>query len=447
MTSALAAAAVVVAALVQSAQTGTPSAPGGPPPDPPPAGRAVTIDGHLGVQLDAVPKQDAVELRPEIALDASDRPTDWLRYRLELLIQALVADRSGGTTDALARVQDGWIEVGGEHGDLRAGYGRVVWGRLDEIQPSDVINPLDTTRFLLDGRSAARLPVTFLRGRLMPSERLTLEGVVVPVFRRGTFDALDEPTSPFNPLRDVVLPATLSVAAPDIERITPAVTWSNLSGGGRVSATVGRVDVAGAIYRGFEGFGIVTFEPMFPAPPVLPAAGTVVPAVVGRLVERFPRFTMISGDFEAIAGEWAIRGELAAFVEKQFAGVTRPGPVDGEALDGGVGFDRRTGDYRVFGSVLVRREWSAADPGVARTDVSLVGSIDRTFARDRYLARAFAVVNPGDGSGFVRGLLVWTARDNVAVEASAGAFVGTGDNTLSRFHGRDFLFARLRYSF
>ena len=213
-----------------------------------------------------------------------------------------------------------------------------------------------------------------------------------------------------------------------------------------MSATVGRVDVAGAVYRGFDGFGIVTFEPVFPAP--VPATdATAVPTVVGRLVERFPRFTMISGDFETVAGEWAIRGELAAFVEKQFAGVTRPGPVDGGALDGGVGFDRRTGDYRVFGSLLVRREWSAEDSGVARTDVSLVGSIDRTFARDRYLARAFAVVNPGDGSGFVRGLLVWTARDNVAVEASAGAFLGTGDNTLSRFHGRDFLFARLRYSF
>jgi len=446
MTSALAAAAIVVAALVQSPQTGPPPAPAAPPANPAPAARGVTIDGHAAMQFDAVPKQDAVELRPEFVLDVTDRPADWLRYRLELLIQALVADRSGSVTDALARVQDGWIEVGGERGDLRAGYGRLVWGRLDEIQPSDVINPLDTTRFLLDGRSAARLPVTFLRGRLMPSERLTLEGVVVPVFRRGTFDALDEPTSPFNLLRDVVLPATLSVATPDVERITPPVTWANLSGGGRVAATVGRMDVAGAVYRGFDGFGIVTFEPAFSAP-VLPAAGTAVPAIVGRLVERFPRFTMISGDFEAVAGEWAIRGELAAFVEKQFAGVTRSGPVDGRALDGGVGFDRRSGDYRVFGSVLVRREWSAEDPGVARTDVSLVGSIDRTFARDRYLARAFAVVNPGDGSGFVRGLLIWTARDNVALEASAGAFLGTGDNTLSRFHGRDFLFARLRYSF
>ena len=138
---------------------------------------------------------------------------------------------------------------------------------------------------------------------------------------------------------------------------------------------------------------------------------------------------MISGDFETVAGEWAIRGELAAFVEKQFAGVTAPGPVDGGALDGGVGFDRRTGDYRVFGSVLVRREWSARIPALRRTDVSLVGSIDRTFARDRYLARAFAVVNPGDGSGFLRGLLVWTARDN-----RRGRGVGRGVSRHRRRH-------------
>jgi hypothetical protein len=447
MSAALAAAALLVAVAGRTQQTP-------PPPSPQPAsvvepsqrGRGPSVDGHIGVQVDAVPKQDATELRPEFVLDATDRPADWLRYRLELLIQGLLADRSGRVTDGLARVQDGWVEISGEHGDLRAGFGRLVWGRLDEIQPSDVINPLDTTRFLLDGRSAARLPVTFVRGRVMPSERLTFEGVVVPVFRCGTFDALDEPTSPFNVLSDVILPAAVTLASPEIERLTPAVTWSKLSGGGRVSGTVGRVDVAGAVYRGFDGFGVVSFEPTGTIP-IVPAGTGAVPAVVGRLVERFPRFTMISGDFETVRSEWAIRGEIAAFVDKKFAGVERPGLVDGHAVDGGIGFDRRTGEYRVFGSVLVRREWSEQDALVSRTDVSLVGSIDRTFARDRYLARAFAVVNPGDGSGFVRGLLVWTARDNVTIEGSAGAFIGTGDNTLSRFHGRDFLFGRLRYSF
>ena len=41
--------------------------------------------------------------------------------------------------------------------DLRAGLSNVVWGRLDEVQPSDVINPLDVSTLSVRGtqRSAA----------------------------------------------------------------------------------------------------------------------------------------------------------------------------------------------------------------------------------------------------------------------------------------------------
>ena len=378
------------------------------------------------------------EFRPRASLDLTARLSDAVRVKLEGFGEALVADRSGTVTDAAIRVREAWMEVAGDKGDLRFGYGRLVWGRLDEVQPSDVINPLDTARYLFDGRSEARRAVAFVRGRAFASDRLVVEGVFAPIFRRGVFDELDEPSSPFNLLNDEVLPAGLVLSSDDVRRETPATTWSNVSGGGRVSATVGRVDVAGAVYRGFEGFGLVSFEPS--------GAPQLTPPVVGTLVERFPRFTMVSGDFETVVGEWALRGEAAMFVEKTLQSRRgAPAGVDGRAFDAGVGFDRRTGDFRVYGSLLVRREWSDVEPELARTDVTLVGSIERAFARDRYLARVFGVTTPADGSGFLRGLFVWKLRDAVAIEASAAAFLGSGDTTLARFEGRDFLLTRLRY--
>jgi hypothetical protein len=325
------------------------------------------------------------------------------------------------------------VDVAGEHVEMRAGYGRLVWGRLDEIQPSDVINPLDVSRFILDGRSEARLPVAFARARLVASDRLSVEGILTPIFRRARFDLLDEPSSPFNLVADVELPPAVQVSASDVERRQPARVMANASGGGRVSATIGRVDIAAAVFRGFDGFGVIELE------------GQITPeGVVGRLVERFSRFTMVAADFETVAGEWALRGEVAAFVEKRLAGVTRPGVVDGRAFDGGFGFDRRSGAYRVFGSAVVHSEWSGEDRAVRKTDVNVVGSIDRQFRGDRYLARVFGVVNPADAFGFVRGLIVWRARDRVALEASAAAFLGTGDDTLARFKGRDFVLTRVR---
>ena len=391
----------------------------------------VELDGHVAILADVVPRREALELRPELRLDLGGRfgADGRVRFGVDALAQGLSARRDGQTvTAATFRPRDAWIEVGGRHGDLRAGYGRVIWGRLDEVQPSDVINPIDASKFLLDSRAAARLPVWFARARVVPSDRLTAEAVLVPAFRGGTFDELDEASSPFNLVRGAVPPG-LDVP---VERVEPATGWATMSGGGRASITIGRVDVAGAVFRGFEPFGVVRLEPLGP--------GAAPPGLVLR--ERHTRFTMIAGDAETVAGDWAVRGEAAWFTDRMFAGVSRPGLVRGRALDAGVGFDRSAGDLRVFGTVLVRRQWSAEDAAVSATDVSLVGSVERAFGRDRYRARAFAVVNPGDAAGFVRGLFSWSVRDNVMLEASVAAFLGDGDDLLSRFKGRDFGFTR-----
>jgi hypothetical protein len=443
-------AAIVTAMLAaQLAQDPVPSQPAGPPS----SGKALTIAGHVVLSGDALPAMDAAEFRPQLMLDARGGwAEERFRYRVQAIFEALlrlrpasaghVADRGTRVTDAIAAVRDAWIETSGTRAELRAGYGRLIWGRLDEIQPSDVINPLDVSRFLFDGRSEARLPVAFVRGRVFAREDLTIEGVLAPVFERGRFDELDEPSSPFNLFRDVDLPALPgsfdAAGSPtlDVRRVEPDPTWSNMSGGARVSTTIGRVDMAGAVYRGFDTFGLITLEGAAPA---------LTPPVQLTLVERFPRFTMIAGDFETVRGEWALRGEAALFVDRRLADLSRPDGIPGRSVDAGVGFDRRSGDYRLFGSAIVHREWSSDGTDAAKTDVNLVGSIERPLARDRYFLRGFAVVNPADGSAFVRGLFVWKIRDDVSVEGSAAAFLGTSDDMIGRFQDRDFLLARLRY--
>jgi hypothetical protein len=417
------------------------SPPQDPVPQPPavPAAAAPTMsfDGHVSIAGDGLPALDVAELRPQIMLDVRGSfAAERFRFRAQGIAEALLANRDTSVTGAIARVRDVWFETGSRRADLRVGYGRVIWGRLDEIQPSDVINPLDASRFLLDGRSEARLPVAFVRGRAFAREGLTIEGVLAPVFARGTFDELGEATSPFNLLRR---PAA---GFPEIVRAEPEPTWTNISGGGRVSATIGRVDVAGAVYRGFESFGLITARGRVTSPDA---------PVVLELVERYPRFTMVGGDFETVRGEWAIRGEGAFYVDRKLADPAVAFLRDGQAVDAGVGFDRRTGDYRVFGSVIAHREWSTTTPAlpglgdISITHVNVVASLERPFARDRYFVRGFAVVNPGDNAGFVRALFVWKVRDDVTVEGSAAAFLGTSDDTLGRFQDRDFLLARLRY--
>jgi hypothetical protein len=329
-------------------------------------------------------------LRPRITFSGTAELSKAARVHVDGIVEGLVADRKqrGGRVNAVtADARDAWIEAGGARADIRAGYGRLAWGRLDEVQPSDVINPIDTARFFLEGRSEARLPVGFARARVFPSSSVTIEGVLVPFFRRSTFDSLDEKTSPFN-----LIPGVVQPDGPDA-----------MQGGGRLSATLGRVDVSTSVYRGTDTF--------------------VSP-------QGFRRFTMIAGDFETVTGAWAIRGESAIRI--------------GQAFDIGAGVDRKTGEFRVFASAIVHRDY-ATPFAAASTNLNVIGSIERKFGRDRYLARAFAIANPDDRSAFVRGLFLWSATDQVSLEISAAKFAGTGDDGISRFAGRDFAGVRLRW--
>src|SRR5688500_12847322 len=85
--------------------------------------------------------------------------------------------------------------------------------------------------------------------------------------------------------------------------------------------------------------------------------------------------------------------------------------------------------------------------GLAGADVSLVLSADRRFARARYALRAFGVATPAEGSGFARAIAVAELRDNLALEGSAGWFIGEGRDLVGRFSDSDFGYVRLKYYF
>lgn len=388
--------------------------------------KKIDVSGEVsltGLLLPNQPEADSTrEFRSRARVEVTADPSNWLRLKFDGTVDGLLADRQGRVEDVVARAREAWVEARGSRADLRVGYGRLIWGRLDEIMPSDVINPIDTSRYFLEGRAEARMPVAFTRGRVFLSDATTLEAIVSLPGRRGRFDELDEPTSPFNLTRDLVVMAT---APGEIRRVEPENNWDNVQVGGRASTTLGRVDASVSAYRGSESFGTLSFEPT-------PGAGTLV---VGELVERYSMFTMVATDAEAVVGPWAIRGEVAYFLDRAF--------------DAGIGVDRSAGDYRLFTSVVWHRDWTTEGPALVNNDLSIIGSVERRFSRDRYLVRVFGVGNPIDESGFLRGLAAWSVRDNVAVEASAGLLFGSASSadTLSRFRDRDFGFVRVRWFF
>ena len=411
--------------------------------------------GHVSLFADWFPnRSDTTELRARILAEQQLEPADNVRLTVSafaegLLAQRPVSFRSGERerrTDAMLKAHEAVAEVRLGRFDLYAGYGRVVWGRLDELQPTDVINPLDISRFFFEGRHEARLPVPLVRGRWYFSDSVSLEGVYVPVFRRGRFDLLDEPSAPFN----IVPPFTVEVSCVrppcpplpvPVEELEPPTRWGSGQGGARFTATIGRVDWSVAAYRGYEAF------PFFEGLGSELEFGSTIQALTPdfSIQARFPRFTMVGGDFESvIAGEWGIRGELAAFIDDNFQ-LDRPAIVRGRSIDAGLGVDRRAGTYQFSGTVLFHREDPDGSSIEPRRDVSLIVSADRTFARERYQLRAFSVLNPSEESAFVRGVGMARLSDDLALEGSAGWLAGEGRDTIGRFGDSDFVYLRLKY--
>jgi len=177
-------------------------------------------------------------------------------------------------------------------------------------------------------------------------------------------------------------------------------------------------------YRGIEAFGLYRIE---------------TPASIAI---EYPRFTMVGADFEAVRGQWGLRGELAAFVDDNVQSSDLQ-IVDAHSFDAGIGVDRRAGDYTVSATMLVHSESHISN----RTDVSVVMSLDRTFARERYRFRGFGVFNASESSGFLRGIGFANLRDNLALEASLGWFPGSGRDLIGRFGDSDFAYLRLKYYF
>lgn len=421
--------------------------------------QTASISGNLSALVDHLPnvprpgatdgREAVTELRMRAIADAQIEARPWLRFRFAGVADGLVADRGGSVRDAAVDVLEAWLEASRPDADIRAGFGRLAWGRLDEVQPTDVINPIDVARYLLDGRADARIAVPYVRARVFDSDRFTLEGVLVPAFRRGTFDRLDEDTSPFNLIADA---APRDAAPPWFCGLNPcADRWTSshrrpegLQGGARAALTTGRVDWSLSGWRGFLPFGLTGDGD--------PRSGTLA------LVH--PRFTMFGADVETVVGKWAIRGEAALFPSRPTQGGPGVAIFESNALEAGAGVDRRAGDFTLSATVLLRRDhvkyrvpqWpglreSYRDIEEPVTSVSVVAGFSRTFNRDRVETRVFSLVNPEDRAAFLRGVFAWKPLDDVAVESSIGWFMGEGDDVITRFGDRDFGYVRVKYYF
>ena len=423
----------------------------------------VTHRGSASAMVGTLPNVDATELRVRLDGTVDVEVNDAWVIKASSWVDTLAGSRRDeSAADLVYQPGEIYARYRHERFDVTAGFQRVVWGTLDEIQPTDVVNPIDVSRFLMDGRSEARLPVLALRGRLFLPRDTTVDAVYLPVFRRGRYDLLEEETSPFNlradSCRDGICTAG-STSVPLVSREPPR-TLATGSIGARVSRPFGGVDVGVSGWRGWQAFPLVSVGVVRP-PVIMPVPPDSAPGPVVVLRESWSRITMVGADAETARGAITWRAEGAFLLDTPVQAQsgdpalvdTTPGigpTVDGRSLQVGAGLDWTLGPWRTFGNVILRRAWAVGRlASLVPSDggVQLVGGVERAFARDTRRFRGFAVVDPSEGTAFVRGLGAWNVRDNLWLEGSAAWFTGEGAGFLGRYTDRDFVTVRLKYYF
>jgi hypothetical protein len=374
-------------------------------------------------------EQEIFENRNRAHIELKYSPSGWLSLKAsgygEFLYRSDVEDRAAGNF----RMHETYLDLRAPFFDLRIGYSNVVWGVLDEIQPNDVINPIDVSRFFFEGRSKARLPIPNVSTDIYLPADLRLGIVLVPFFEKGVFDQLEEETSPFNVI------AKQPLAGFDRSEELPEETLRNMEYGARLSWTIRETDIDLYAYKGREDFPILAISDFTPFPFNL------------EITDYYPRFTMFGGDMETVVGKWGLRGEAAVFLDDSFQHPVGLEVVTGKSLQIGIGGDRKFGDNIVNLNLVYQRRSSDNAFLESPEELSLVAGFDRSFSYDLKNMSLLSVYNPVDKTLFLR----WNGRDNLFrnfwLELSLGIFIGSGNDLVGRFQDADFFFLRGLYHF
>jgi hypothetical protein len=299
---------------------------------------------------------------------------------------------------------DGWLERGGpaalddwradfgetyarwRSGDTRLTFGAqtIVWGRVDEIAPSDRVSRVDLGRFVLDPLAERRLPQLALRWE-QTLGNMKLDAVGLPVFRGARLPDVSSVWSPVNQTTGELIGIAPSPALAAL--VKAATVNEDHEGSGGLALRLTRTGTPP-----FD-FGLTLARsrqtlPYYRADPAGPSLTAV-----------YPYNTFAGGDVEFATGGLTWRSEIG-FTDGVPA--TRPGgqTIYTRALDwvGGVEFFPGAGETRV--SLQLAARSLRTDEAVLELDeyYSVNGEVETALDQGRWKlgARFFSGLNVHD---------------------------------------------------
>lgn len=211
--------------------------------------------------------------------------------------------------DGKVRPYNIYLNLASEHINFRLGNQIVRWGKADEISPLDIVNPEDLTQGLSKVRADRKIPVPMANLEFL-SDYINLQGIFIPFFEKSAFLYSGDDWAYFGNLDKKYGPI-------GINEEEPAQTVKDAGYGGRLSGTIGRVDLALVYLNHRRDTPSMAAFPQSP-PPSAPGEESTIEDLVkwskhtGLPLEfRYLREEVYGFEFETTIGSLGLRGDAS----------------------------------------------------------------------------------------------------------------------------------------
>ncbi|MCF7997189.1 MAG: hypothetical protein K9L88_20540 [Chromatiaceae bacterium] len=313
---------------------------------------------------------------------------------------------------------------------ITAGAQTVLWGRVDEVAPTDRLSVQDITRFILDELGERRRAVPMLRWEEF-GDSTKLDVILIPEFRAAELPEQESVWYPVDQERGMVLGIP---TGPLLQGLLAAGSVGDdarpggAGGGVRFSQTLSGLDYALTLQRVRHSLPYYALDPQVRAallggasPQVAVAQGQGRPTFEGQ----HPYTTVVGGDLGLVLGSATLRLEAAWLSDV---------PVTTEALqmetvngvDWVAGVELYPGDADTRLNLQLMGHHLMNPPRVLdQVDViSLNGQLETEWGQGRWRARLNMVADLNHDNLYLNPEVVWTGIRSLEIYAGLHYFAG-----------------------
>jgi hypothetical protein len=225
------------------------------------------------------------------------------------------------TADPQADLRELYVGLFSKYVDFRIGQQRVAWGRADLQSPNDVLNARDLRDPILTETELRHVPTPLIRFDI-DLGAVNVELVGTPVFVPDVYDVYGTNWAAIQQDAPAPVKQTLALLAASFdstkqgglnallhETQLPGANWTDPSGGAKVSAEIGGIDVGLYYHYGFDSTPVLSLTPS-------PTSLLLTPAQA--FSATYVRRHHIGFDAAATAGPFAMRVDAAFETERVY---------------------------------------------------------------------------------------------------------------------------------